>query len=106
MWPVRGVGDEFAAAAQFIVASAVPDEGEVNVNQLWSLETVHCKVVLLVENENDPVAPVPGAVADVGLIETVVAACVITIVTGVPVVGVTVMVAVRSAAVVLPLAVY
>jgi hypothetical protein len=106
MVPVRDVVDGLAPAAQFIVASPTPDNGDVNVSQLWLVEAVHCNVVLLVEKVNDPVPPVPATVAADGVIETVVAACVTTIVTGVPVAGVTVMVAVRSEAVVLPVAVY
>lgn len=104
--PVRGVVDALAEAAQVIVASAVPDNGDVSVSQAWLLETVHCKVVLLVENKNDPVPPVPGTVAEVGLMVAVVPACVTTALTAVPVDGVTVMVAVRSDVPVFPVDVY
>ena len=106
MVAVRVVVDVLAAAAQLMVASAVPDEGEVRVSHVWLIDVVHCKVELFVVNENDPVPPLAAAVAEDGLIAAVVAACVSTKVTAVPFIGVTVIVAIRSDVVVLPVAVY
>jgi hypothetical protein len=63
-------------------------------------------VELLVVNEKDPVPPLPGTLADPGLMETVVAACVNVNVAPVPLVGVTVITAVRLTVPIFPVAVY
>lgn len=90
----------FAAAAQFMVVSPLPDEAEVIVNHEALLDAVHCKVWLLVLIVNDPVPPEPETFAEDGLIVRTAPNCVNGMVTDcVPSAGVTVMFAVRLTAV-------
>jgi hypothetical protein len=106
MSPVRAPVVVLAAAAQLIVVSPVPDVFVVIVNHEALLAALHCKVVLFVVNEKDPVAPAGFAVAlRLPRVRTL-AAWVTVNVAPVPLAGVTVMVAVRVAAVGLPVAAY
>src|SRR5687767_3838848 len=106
MMPVRGVVDGLAAAAQVMVALAVPEAGEVRVSHGWLLAAVHVSVELLVVKTNEPVPPEPGGEADVGSMPMVVASCVTVTVAEELLDPVTVMMAVRSEAPVFPVTVY
>jgi hypothetical protein len=93
-----------AAAAQLIVASAVPDVAVVMVSHDALLAAFHCNVLLFVEIENDPVSPAADAIPVKGKIVSTDGAWVTVSTSPVPLAGVTVMVAVRVDAVGLPVA--
>jgi hypothetical protein len=61
--PVRALEVVLAAAAQFTVESPVPEVDVVIVSHEALLASLHCKVVLFVVNENDPVSPAGFAIA-------------------------------------------
>jgi hypothetical protein len=106
MTAVRACVVALAAAAQLTVESPVPEVGVVIVSHEALLASIHCKVVLFVVNENDPVSPAGFAVALERVTVSIPGAWLTVNTAPVPFAGVTVMVAVRVAAVALPAAVY
>jgi hypothetical protein len=93
-------------AAQFNVAAPVPAADVEIVSHAALLAALHVKVELLVEIDNEPVPPEADTFDEEGLMVNTAAACVTVKTAAVPLAGVTVMVAVRVAAVGLPVALY
>jgi hypothetical protein len=82
----------------------VPDVAEEIVSHGALLLALQIKVELFVEMENEPVPPEASALDEEGLIVNTAAACVTVKTAAVPLEGVTAIVAVRGAAVGLPVA--